>query len=69
MLKSWRWGGCVVGGWRLAHKILETTQSPNSPFPFWICLFGFGAWTLDWDLDSGLSIYLNLNVPDLNEIV
>ena len=34
----------------VAHEILETAQSINS-------LFGFGAWTLDWDLDSGLSIW------------
>ena len=42
----------------LMLKILETAQSPNSPFPFsfWIWLFRFGAWTLDWDLDSDLSL-------------
>ena len=33
----------------MAHKILEAAQSTNS-------LFGFGAWTLDRDLDSGLSL-------------
>ena len=42
----------------VAHEILVTAQSPNSPFPFWICLFGFGAWALDRDFDSGLSIRL-----------
>ena len=41
MLKSW--------GWVVAHEIMETAQSPNSRFGFW-------SWTLDWDLDSGLSI-------------
>ena len=54
MLKSCGWVGARVlcGGARVyvvAHEILETAQSPNS-------LFGFGACTLDWDLDSGLSI-------------
>ena len=34
----------------------KTAQSPNIPFIFWICLFGLWAWTLDWDLDLGLSI-------------
>ena len=44
----------------MAHKILETAQSPNSTSLFRIWLFGFGleACTLDWDLDSGLSTYL-----------
>ena len=40
------------GGW-LAHKILVTAQRPIP-----LSLFGFGAGTLDWDLASGLSIYL-----------
>ena len=39
----------------MAHKILETEQSPNSPLSFLVWLFRFGAWTLDRNLDSGLS--------------
>ena len=27
----------------------------NSPFPCLILIFGFGAWTVDWDLALGLS--------------
>ena len=38
----------------VAHEILKTAQSPLSLFGF--DSYGFGAWTLDWDLDSGLSI-------------
>ena len=37
----------------LPNKILETSQSPNSPFPF-LFVFGFGPGT--YALDSGLSI-------------
>ena len=45
-------GSCRVG-W-VAHKILETAQIPNSPFPLWFLLFGI------WDLDFGLTISQNL---------
>ena len=39
----------------VAHEILETAKRVQiPPFPFWICLSGFGAWT--GTLDSGLSI-------------
>ena len=47
MLKRYRVGEVGL----VAHKILETAQSPNSSFPF---LFDFGLGTRD--LDSGLSI-------------
>ena len=49
MSKSYGWGGGVV----VAHKILETGQSPNSYFPF---LFDFGLGLGTWNLDSGLPI-------------
>ena len=39
MLKSY--------GWVVAHKILETAQSPNYSFPLW-------AWTGDLGLGLGL---------------
>ena len=49
---------CGLGGWLGGvggpHNFRDSPES-NLPFPFWICLFGFGAWTLDWDWDSGLS--------------
>ena len=38
------------GRWMvLAHKILETAQSPNSPFPLWI-------WGLGFELGLGLRL-------------
>ena len=43
----------VIKTWVVAHKILETAQSPNSSFPF---LFDFGLGLGTWDLDSALSI-------------
>ena len=43
----------VIKTWVVAHKILETAQSPNSSFPF---LFDFGLGL--GDLDSGLSILM-----------
>ena len=52
MLKSYRVGGWV--GW-VAHKILETAQSPNSSFPLW-------AWT--WDLGFGLGL-VNHNISNV----
>ena len=41
MLKSYRVGEVGL----VAHKILETAQSPNSSFPF---LFDFGLGNLEW---------------------
>ena len=39
------WGGGGGGG-VVAHKILETAQSPNSSFPFLFDLgLGLGTWT------------------------
>ena len=34
----------------MAHKILETAKSPNSPFPLWIWLLGI------WDFGLGLRL-------------
>ena len=45
MLKSYRVGGVVVVV--VAHKILETAQSPNSSCPLW-------TWTGDLGLGLGL---------------
>ena len=42
-------------GWVVAHKILVTSPEAKFLFPF---LGPFGAWALDWDLASGLSINL-----------
>ena len=52
MLKSYRVGEVGL----VAHKILETAQSPNSSFPF---LFDFGLGNLD--LDLGLSIFQTIH--------
>ena len=50
-------GGVV--GW-VAHKILETAQSPNSSFPF---LFDFGLGLGTWDLGLSINLlWLNMNI-------
>ena len=41
MLETCGWS-VQAAMWWVAHKILETAQSPNSPFPFWIWGFTFG---------------------------
>ena len=52
MLKSYRVGEVGL----VAHKILETAQSPNSSFYF---PFDFGLENLD--LDLGLSIFQTIH--------
>ena len=57
-----------LGGQKHLEKLQSWGYPPNKfkfPFPFFgIDSWGFGAWTLDWDLGSGLSIKGELSLTN-----